>query len=107
MTKKKEVYRCYSLERPIKVNEIKFWEIVISSHYEEKHPEITDKLILELVQQLDNKIFVGKAGKEGWKYFEFEPLFHQSKTYRLVWCWNSKHSFLGIRNCFQRKKYEK
>jgi len=39
------------------VNGIEFSKVVISSHYERKHPEVTDELILKLIKQLDGKEF--------------------------------------------------
>lgn len=107
MNKKTDGYQTYLATEPIIVNDIEFWEIVINPECQIKHPDITDELILELAKQLDGKKFWGKRGKDNWEYFEFEPLFHKHKAYRLVWCWDENYSFLGIQNCFRRKKYEK
>jgi len=52
-----EDYRYYPLMKPIIVNGYEFKEIIISSHYEENHKYLTDKDILEIVQQLNNENF--------------------------------------------------
>ena len=49
-------YRPYPLAKPLVVNGRNFNEVIISSHYEENHLSyMTDKKILEIVQQLDKR----------------------------------------------------
>ena len=57
MPREEDNYRTYQLEKTLMVNGIEFSKVVISSHYERKHPEVTDELILKLIKQLDGKEF--------------------------------------------------
>ncbi len=50
------------MERPeypleIKVNGRSLTRVVIEQHYKEKHGELSDELILELIQVLDGRYF--------------------------------------------------
>ena len=92
------------------------WEfdlIIISSHYEENHPYMTDEKILKIVQQLDKKTgFIPKLkgklpdGTE-WQSFFKEPFCYDKKAYRLVWYWELGISRLWVLNCHRRSKYDK
>ena len=56
MIRKKIIYRFYPSKKIIVVNNLEFNEIVISSHYEEKHGSyMNDEKILEIAKQLDKK----------------------------------------------------
>lgn len=53
---KKITYRFYPLKKIMVVNNLKFDEIIISSHYEENHGSyMNDKKILTITQQLDKR----------------------------------------------------
>ena len=78
MSNKKEVYRDYPLKKSLTINGRKITQIIISSHYEEKHADyLNDEIILQLTKQLDNKRFEAEDKKENWEYFSFSPLFYQ------------------------------
>ena len=96
--------RIYSYQ--ITINKRKINSLEISTHYE-KHNDITDELILELVKQLDNQQFIPEGEKDNWEYFRAEPLLdEEGKTYKLVWCWEKGTTNLRIRTCHRtRKKY--
>jgi hypothetical protein len=56
MTKKKIAYHPCPLKKIISVNNLEFEEVIISTHYEEKHGSyMTDEKILAIVKQLDGK----------------------------------------------------
>jgi hypothetical protein len=55
MLKKEDSYRSYPLKKLLLISGRLINEIIISSHYEEKHAYLDDKIIIELVKQLDNK----------------------------------------------------
>ena len=76
--------------------------VVIDTHYEKKHPEITDQLILELVGELDgsNIELVDESG--GFKYFAHE-MHWQCKPYRIVLTY-CEEDFLGVINVFRVKE---
>jgi hypothetical protein len=59
-------------------------EVLIDSHYEQKHPEISDALILELVKELDGKEFKPDERDGEWEFFMLDRIEYQGKQYRLV-----------------------
>lgn len=77
-------------------------EVVIDPHYEIKHPDITDALILEFVRDLDGKEFHPNEREGEWEFFMLDRIEHQGKRYRLVWCMRDDASLLGVINCFRR-----
>jgi hypothetical protein len=77
-------------------------EIVIDSHYEAKHSDMSDALILELVRSLDGREFQPEERDGEWEFFMLDRIEHQKKTYRLVWCLRDDCLFIGVINCFRR-----
>lgn len=77
-------------------------EIVIDPHYETKHDDINDALILELVYSLNGREFQADSRDGEWEYFMLDRIDHQSKQYRLVWCLRDTCLFIGVVNCFRR-----
>ena len=88
----------------LEVNGYQFSEIVISHHYQEKHSDITDKLILELLGLfVDKKTF--QPDKLTTDYFVLEKILHQGKKYKLIWQIENQKSFIVV-NCYRiRKKW--
>ncbi len=75
--------RAYSIE-PIVVNEVKIVQVVIDSHYEEKHREsMSDELILKLVKELDGRRELPDTKTDRYSYFATLVEFEQ-KQYRLI-----------------------
>lgn len=77
-------------------------EVVIDPHYETRHPDISDALILELVKELDGKEFLPDERDGEWEFFMLDRMEHQGKQYRLVWCMRDGSRFIGVINCFRR-----
>jgi hypothetical protein len=77
-------------------------EVVIDPHYETKHPDISDPLILEIVQGLDGREFRAEERDGGWEFFSLDRIEHRGKRYRLVWCLRDECMFIGVINCFRR-----
>lgn len=86
----------------LKINGREFFEVVIDPHYEDKHGDITDELILELVEYLDGGRFdpVGRNGD--WSFYNFEKVLHRGGLYRLIWCTNDDLLYVGVINCHRR-----
>jgi hypothetical protein len=71
----------YSLK--LEVNDYQFSEVVISHHYQEKHADITDELILGLLKLfVDKKTF--QPDKLTTDYFVLEKILHHGKKYKLI-----------------------
>ena len=77
-------------------------EVRIDPHYEAKHPDITDGIILELVGTLDWRFFRPSRRDRAWEFFVFDWIKHRGRSYRLVWCLEDGASYLGVVNCFRR-----
>ena len=110
---KKITYRFYPLKKLVIVNGWKFNEIVISSHYEEKHSfYMNDEKILKIAEQLDKRdgFIPHRQGKlpsgVEWQSFFWEPFFHENQAHRLVWYWEIGNPQLLIIHCHRRSKYE-
>lgn len=77
----KEEKKTYALS--LEVNGYSFQEVEISRHYQVRHADITDELILELL-----KLFVDKRTFQPDKlttdYFVLEKILHLDKKYKLV-----------------------
>ena len=87
------------------INDTWFNEIWIDSHYELKHSgSITDKLILELVGQLNYRAFLPQVvRKDGFQFFETSVVL-ETKPYRLIWVVPPDGSYLGVRNAYRRSR---
>lgn len=75
--------------------------VVIDQHYQLKHPEISDKLILKLIEQLNEGNFPIEEEKSGYEYFAVEPVTYEDKPYRLVLLLYVHDDFLGVVNAFR------
>ena len=84
------------------VNGRKINEVVIDPHYESRHSDIDDALILELVENLNRQEFLAEEKDGEWEYFMLDRIEHGGKFYRLVWCMGNHSSLIGIINCFRR-----
>lgn len=81
-----------------------FRRIIIDPHYKEKHPELTDLLIVKLVRQLAGEDFMITDRKGIYRYFRAEPVLHAGKPYRLVMVTAENDDFIGVVNAFRVKK---
>ena len=84
------------------INGRRISEVVIDPHYESKHDDINDTLILELVRGLNGLEFKAESREDDWEFFMLDRIDYQSKQYRLVWCMRDDCIFIGIINCFRR-----
>lgn len=82
-------------------------EIIIDQHYKINHPEMNDLLIIKLVLQLNNLVFLPTEFNDEFFYFKEEPIFLENKPYRLVLVVEKNKNYLGVINAFriQEKKY--
>ena len=67
----------------LEVNGYQLSEVVISHHYQAKHTDITDELILELLRLfVDKRTF--QPDKLTTDYFVLEKILYQGKKYKLI-----------------------
>ena len=67
----------------IRFNERLFTRVEIDPHFEKKHPDMTDPIILELVKALEGKISPAVDEDHGFKFFVEHPWLH-GKAYRII-----------------------
>ena len=84
------------------VNGCSIEEVVIDPHYEVKHPDIDDDLILKLVRQLDGKEFEPQAHHDSWEFYVLDRIEYRGKQYRLIWCQQELSPLPWVINCFRR-----
>ena len=93
--------RSYSVN--MLVNQRPVTEVVIDSHYELNHPDMSDELILKLVLKLNGREFTPVDRKDDFDFFVADHLLLQRKIYRLVWCMKDDRMYIGVINAFRRK----
>ncbi len=93
----------------VTINDRQLSRVIIDPHYREKHYDIDDSIILELVQSLNGGNFEIEKQDENFEYFAVEPVFLEKKTYRIVLLLCLVDDFIGVINAFRvrRKKHEK
>ena len=89
---------------PIKLNNIKIVEVIIDTHYEQKHRGyMSDVLILKLVNELERRKELPESVIG--KYSYFATLVElDKKTYRLVWLLEDHAIYIGIVNAYRDKR---
>lgn len=92
--------RSYTVD--LRINGRTIIEVIIDPHYEEKHPDIDDSLILELVSTLHGREFQAEERDEDWEFFMLDRIERRGKYYRLVWCMQDQRLFIGVINAFRR-----
>jgi len=78
-------------------------EVIIDPHYETKHPDISDSIILALVKKLHGREFLAEMKKDGFDFYMLDRIPLNGKKYRLVWCMQDKSMFIGVINAYRRK----
>jgi hypothetical protein len=97
--------RSYKIDS-IVVNGRFYSEVIIDSHYEEKHSDhINDELILSLVKLLNGRFEIPVDSEEGFNYF-VTIIELDLKYYRLIWLLENDAVYIGIVNAFRDSKGE-
>ena len=83
-----------------------FNEVIIDSHYEQKHSNhINDELILLLIRELNQRFELRVDKKDKCEFF-VTRIECNSKWYRLIWIIEKDCNYIGIINAFRDKKGE-
>lgn len=96
----------YPLQLVINHRQIK--RVIVDQHYKEKHPDVTDEIILELIRSIDGEDFLVEGERGNFQYFTAEPVFKDDNPYRLVMMLCIFDDYLGVINAFRvdRSKHE-
>ena len=86
----------------IYINQAHFLELIVDPHFEEKHGKsMDDKVILQLVKNLDGQIFSPiDVDRDGFRYFKTEPMFFKGNPYRLIWLIDPDETYIGVIKLF-------
>jgi hypothetical protein len=85
-------------------NDQKIKAVIIDSHYEKKHSaSMTDELILDLVQLLDDGDFEPESAAGNFEYYVANDLILKNKKYRLIWLIEKSEIYIGVINAYRSK----
>jgi hypothetical protein len=99
----KNFKRIYNINSII-VNNVNISQVVISSHYELKHADsIDDLLILHMVSKLDGVEEIPEAEEGIYVYF-VSLIKIKNKQYRLIWLLEHNKSYIGIINAYRDQR---
>lgn len=85
------------------INRRRITKAVIDPHYEVRHKDsITDKIILDLLLKLDNRLFSPVKTHDGFEYYVEDKVKHKGNLYKLVWLLQDDEVFIGVLNCYRR-----
>ena len=91
--------------RPITVNGRRISKVVVDPHID-KHKDITDDVILDLVRELDGAEQPPDDTKAPFEYFVSRIKIYE-RSYRLVWLLEDNQLYIGIVTAFREKKRSK
>ena len=98
-----EKQRTYKI-KPITVNDVRISQVVIDSHFEEKHSSyMSDNLILKLVDDLDGRRELPESKVGQFSYFA-TLIEVGRKQYRLIWLLEDHSIFIGVVNAYRDKR---
>ncbi|MFK7825181.1 MAG: hypothetical protein AB8G05_13585 [Oligoflexales bacterium] len=90
----------------VSINNLEFNKVMIDwKHISERHPDISQELVLQAIFQLDGKHFVEDSNKPPYMYF-VSLLKLNEKMYKLVWLLEERGDYVGVLNLYRddRKK---
>jgi hypothetical protein len=79
-------------------------EVIIDQHYKLKHPEMSDDLILKLVNELNRESRLHTHANGNFLYYVEDPIFYNGKPYRLIFLMESGYNYIGVVNAFRVKE---
>lgn len=82
-------------------------EVIVDQHYSNKHPEINDGIILELVKKLNYQYRLPEKRDGKFSYYVEDPIFYDLKPYRLVYLIQENCHYIGVINAFRVKEKKK
>lgn len=88
--------------RPITINGRRISKIIVDPHVE-KHKDITDDVILDLVRELDGAEQQPDDTKPPFEYF-VSLIQIYGRQYRIVWLLEDNQLYIGIITAFRERK---
>ncbi len=78
-------------------------KVVIDPHFEAKHfASMNDQIILDLVKQLDGRVFEPDAIESAFSYFVTDKVKLAGKFYKLIWLLEDDAMYIGVISAFRR-----
>ena len=87
----------------ITINGREIEKIIIDPHVDKHADHITDKLIKELIMQLDGGFFLPEKEIDGFAYFATAMKIKQ-KRYKLVWLLEKNYLYVGIITAYRDRR---
>lgn len=85
------------------VNDIQINKVIIDLHYEQKHgASINDKIILDLVETLNEQKHLYEVQKAPFNYFTTDKIILNGNMYKLIWLLENNKNYIGIINAYRR-----
>ena len=79
-------------------------EVIIYQHYNQKHFDVSDWIILELIKELNDYHPYIETHNDQFTYFVVEPVYHLNKPYRLIFLIEKERNYIGVINAFRVKE---
>lgn len=88
----------------VNLNGRTFNSVIIDSHYEIRHSKtINDLIILKLVSSLEGVEHRSESTLHtGFEIYVTDPIFIDTKSYRLIWTVHPNEDYIGVINAFRR-----
>ena len=83
------------------INDRKISRVLIDQHYRENHRDLSDEIILELLEKLNNQSFPVEMIRGEFEYFRAEPVILNQKAFRMILLLPVGDDFLGVVNAFR------
>lgn len=92
-------------EYPVKltVNGRKIERVIIDPHFELKHSDVSDEVILALVKKLDGGQYEPDDSNDVFEYYVADQLELKGKKYKLIWLLEQNELYIGVVNAYRRK----
>ncbi len=78
-------------------------QVIVDDHAADKHPDVTDDIVLDLVRLLDGVEQAPDDTKEPYEYFA-TLLTLGAKRYRLVWLLERDQLYIGVITAYRDKR---
>ncbi len=90
-------------QKSLIINKKSISTVIIDQHYKISHPEISDELILNLIQTINGARLEPETIRDGFEYYKVDPLYFLEKPYRLIFLLCIGDDYLGVINAFRVK----
>lgn len=88
--------------KPIVINGVKISKVIVDDHVQ-KHKDISDKLILHLVNLLDGDFHIPDDVKGKYEYYA-SLVIYDEKQYRFIWLLEKEENYIGVITVYRDRR---